>query len=177
MRKKARLMVTLKCERDCPYCVNKDTKLMSQAHRISGVSALKDYDEVIVTGGEPLLDVPATLKTLRALRDQNSVNIKRQTIYLYTSICPPHLEKVIPLVDGITYTIHQHYKPKDMTDLLAFQATVHGQDKSFRLSVSPDINAPLGVVPAIWKSIKIKYWYPIGECLLPEGEELFILEE
>ena len=81
MKKTARVIITSKCDRKCPGCCNSKLDYTSLAKVIGGITALKDYEEVVITGGEPMIN-PAQLYTvIKMLRKQN----KRQKIYLYTA--------------------------------------------------------------------------------------------
>lgn len=77
MKKTARVIITSKCDRKCPGCCNSKLDYTSLAKVIGGITALKDYEEVVITGGEPMIN-PAQLYTvIKMLRKQN----KRQKIY------------------------------------------------------------------------------------------------
>ena len=81
MKKTARVIITSKCDRKCLGCCNSKLDYTSLAKVIGGITALKDYEEVVITGGEPMIN-PAQLYTvIKMLRKQN----KRQKIYLYTA--------------------------------------------------------------------------------------------
>lgn len=99
MKKTARVIITSKCDRKCPGCCNSKLDYTSLAKVIGGITALKDYEEVVITGGEPMIN-PAQLYTvIKMLRKQN----KRQKIYLYTACLTMDDHPVIlKHLDGIT---------------------------------------------------------------------------
>ena len=71
MKKTARVIITSKCDRKCPGCCNSKLDYTSLAKVIGGITALKDYEEVVITGGEPMIN-PAQLYTvIKMLRKQN----------------------------------------------------------------------------------------------------------
>ena len=88
MKKTARVIITSKCDRKCPGCCNSKLDYTSLAKVIGGITALKDYEEVVITGGEPMIN-PAQLYTvIKMLRKQN----KRQKIYGMGSYAIWHTE-------------------------------------------------------------------------------------
>lgn len=100
MKKTARVIITSKCDRKCPGCCNSKLDYTSLAKVIGGITALKDYEEVVITGGEPMIN-PAQLYTvIKMLRKQN----KRQKIYLYTAC----LTRI-----GVPVVIHAYYIESD----------------------------------------------------------------
>lgn len=177
--KTARLITTLKCTRNCSYCANKMGHVKDQMQTIPTKDIglfLRRYDLVCITGGEPLLEfekVSEIITNLRAVR-QNIL------IYMYASIWTKDLQFLIPYLDGIHYTIHE-YLP--FSDYLNTKHFVDSQElfrlypnKSFRLSLSPDIRNPVPIVPEIWKEIRVKKWFSPEENIVPVHEDLFILK-
>lgn len=63
MKKTARVIITSKCDRKCLGCCNSKLDYTSLAKVIGGITALKDYEEVVITGGEPMIN-PAQLYTV-----------------------------------------------------------------------------------------------------------------
>ena len=51
--KKARLIITFDCPRKCSYCCNTYKKIMEHARFTDGLEELTNYDEIMITGGEP----------------------------------------------------------------------------------------------------------------------------
>jgi hypothetical protein len=108
-----------------------------------------------------------------------------QTIYLYTSIWHEDVYAILPYLDGIHFTLHQHYKEIDICTLAQMQTALQ-QTKSTddlregfsaRLAVDPDIGIPLPIVPSCWSEIRTKYWRTEKECIVPVHEDLFIWRE
>ena len=78
MKKTARVIITSKCDRKCPGCCNSKLDYTSLAKVIGGITALKDYEEVVITGGEPMIN-PAqqSLKCSESrIRDRKSIFIR-----------------------------------------------------------------------------------------------------
>lgn len=83
MNKKLRLLVTAKCHNKCPMCCNNQFDI----EKIPVVDRL-DYDEISITGGEPLLaecccetfDLVDSIKNI-----QQAMGLPESKFYLYTS--------------------------------------------------------------------------------------------
>lgn len=97
MKKTARVIITLKCERACSYCCNKYEKIIKQCVHINNLKPLRGYKEVIITGGEPMLNPSRTLSIIRRIKRMNP----KALIYLYTAKYDMKLEDTIELVDGV----------------------------------------------------------------------------
>lgn len=157
---KLRLLVTRKCNRSCEGCCNNDWDLMD----LPTIDSFEGYDEILITGGEPLL----YLKKLRDL----ILNIKKVTdtpIYIYTALIVAIPALLHLPIDGYTVTLH------DKDDLDKFETLEkhiilnRGEynKKSMRLNIFK------GIEPDIqyknWKIKKDMVW--IKDCPIPDGEE------
>jgi hypothetical protein len=106
-----------------------------------------------------------------------------KTLYLYSALWTMSANDFLPLLDGITYTIHD-YTGRGMDEnerLGSVQRGIRlrkGDAKPFtsRLSLAPTIDRVLPVVPTAWDSIKIKRWRGQDENVLPAHETLYLLE-
>lgn len=78
--KKLRLLVTKECHNNCPKCCNKLYDLDS----IPIIDRF-DYDEVCITGGEPMLDLPKVVKIAEMFKTAATVLGKEVKVYLYTA--------------------------------------------------------------------------------------------
>ena len=67
MKKTARVIVTLACNRKCPGCCN---ETIGKVASIGDISVLSDYEEVVITGGEPMLNPDSLLRFIKALKKQ-----------------------------------------------------------------------------------------------------------
>ena len=174
MKKTARVIITFDCNRKCSYCVNNYAYIINQAVVIKDLRQLKGFDEIVITGGEPLLDIGRTRDILKELEYEIVPNAKK---YLYTAIFNPSLHIIIDYLDGITYTMHTDYDE----DQLAFDNVedfirIHN-NKSYRLAISPTLENAFMFYPFLWKEIKIKDWKEEGRCEILKHETLFIYEE
>lgn len=192
MNPTARLITTLKCNRDCSYCCNKHDKIIARMKPLKDLNDLAGYQEIIITGGEPLIDLHRTHKTVVMLRDLYP-NVK---LFLYGSdaILPNSdgnedahrvsemMGDIFLRINGFTWTVHKEYTERDLILLNTVQVALFhyrdgaGCDIISRLSLDPDIDEALPIYPVVWNSIKIKRWRTKNEVCLPEHEDLWIME-
>ena len=171
MKETARVITTFKCVRNCSYCVNKNKEVINQAKRIRCITTLKGYEEILITGGEPTL-FPVDVGNLAVqLRRQNPL-VK---LYLYTTRCDKKLSDILEEFDGATYTLRSDANADDLFSFFDAQRVFSNfSDCSFRLSVDPDIDFAIPIVPSVWSMVKIKVWKE--KCYIPSNEDLYILE-
>ena len=178
---KARLIITFDCPRKCTYCCNSYNRVMAQAERIEDLGALAGLQEVMITGGEPLLYPAKTEAIMWEIRERIP-NIK---IYLYTALYREAMRDILPLVDGVQYSIHEQATSADFYGLFRFQELIAGYwrtGRSFRLYV----DAKAGLQPQcirreLWDRVEVKSWLTEDEIMaqnkhdgLPEGERLLM---
>jgi hypothetical protein len=164
-KKKLRLLVLEECERDCKGCCNKDydlSKLEIAPH------SYEEYDEVLLTGGEPMLVFNMLINLITHIKDTSSAKI-----ILYTSKLnkPGDLDYINRRVDGVTLTLHE---PKDLILFGRFYDEYVRQDYgSWRLNVFRGVDISPHLVDQLrqlgWDVRTDKEWIP--NCPLPEGEE------
>lgn len=181
MKKVARVIVTYNCPRQCENCCNKH---IGNVPEVVFTDLLK-YEELVITGGEPMLLAPRVLEMIHRLR----ANGYEGKIWLYTSCIKTARwadRAVLKEVDGITYTLH--YKPlqtdlrnaRKLSKYILDNLDNRTHKRSDRLLIdsrcytvevlriigSDDYN-PLDH----WTSVKSLKWKD-GACPLPEGEKL-----
>lgn len=106
-----RLLVHETCNRYCELCCNQ-----SPLHDLDDLPVCEDftpYKEVILTGGEPMLD-PLTVSTI--IWQVRTVNPQAK-VYMYTAKSTPPANLLLTLseLDGLTLTLHEQ------KDVPAFQ--------------------------------------------------------
>lgn len=161
-----RLLLWPECDRDCEYCCNKQYDL----NALPVAPDFREYGEIILTGGEPLLYPHVLLDEIK--------RIKRRTmafIYLYTACSTKQVSflRVLREVHGITLTIH---KQEDVDDFYRLQRVLdlHYPDikhKSLRLNIRNGINM-MGMVSHYWH---VDFWEPQLVCPVPDNEVLMRL--
>lgn len=170
MIKKLRLLITKECPKNCEGCCNKDWKL----NKLPIVKHY-NYDEVIITGGEPLNPYSTWGKTELLLDYLNYIDINpKRKVYIYTA--NPDTYKILWKCDGITLTLHDqqsadeffdeyHHKFKETYNLIKYRKNII---LSLRLNIFKDIKIPEDIDLSIWNVKSDIEW--IKDCPLPEDE-------
>lgn len=173
---RARVIVTKKCNRKCKGCCNERLGLIDKV----SFEDLFKYEEICITGGEPMLMSERVVEMIHRLRLQGYTG----KIWLYTASSRKlksywACKMLIDAVDGITYTIH-HGKmetvKKDLTDLRHLDTYLKESDrsgKSDRLYIDSRVfnQDYVDSLSYGWDVIKSLKW-SMDDCPLPEGEEL-----
>lgn len=170
MKKSLRLIVTEKCGRSCEGCCNKDFDLSTHT-KISRLNACdNEYEEILITGGEPLL-FPEKVKDLLY-----GIGSNKKNICLYTA-ASCDLEKLKSILfnyslTGFTFTIHDN---KGIVDFLKIKDLCETWNKSLRLNIF--INELTSIPPMNLYKWDVKFVEWIKNCPIPENEDMRILEE
>lgn len=108
---KLRLLLNPDCDRACAGCCNKTIALNS----LPICTDFTPYEEIMLTGGEPMLHPIPLMQTIRRIRASGT----KARIFLYTARTVPEyaLGAVLSHLDGLTITIHE---PHDVEPFLAF---------------------------------------------------------
>ena len=175
--RKARVIVTTKCDRTCRYCCNSYPHILQQARKIQNISDIKGYDEIIITGGEPLLDANRTLDLIMEAREYNT----GASFYLYTAVFTTGVWRILPWIEGLHYTIHSDASAHDIGQFENMQRTVgrnkHTHTKSHFLTIANDVSLVVPVIPDVWTQVRTKPFKSESECHVPKSETLFLLKE
>lgn len=170
MNKKLRLLVTTKCNNKCPMCCNKQFDF----NKVDIVNRW-DYDEIMITGGEPLLFLLETASIASHIKGiQKAQGYNCSKIYVYTSCISLNIVNILNFVDGVTVTIHNKKDISKFIELSEYllnnKLNYSIKDKSLRLNLFPDIKAllPKDIDLSLWK-IKDIEW--VKDCPIPEEED------
>jgi len=161
---KIRLVMWEDCERECPGCCMRDWDFFSLPP-VTPID-LGAADQILLTGGEPLLD-PYALHMLISYITKYS--LAEVIVYTAKTDDTPLLLGLLGAVDGLTVTLHDQ---SDVTSFLRFNAalpagTLHR--KSLRLNVFKGVDIT-GHSLYHWNVRDNMVW--IKDCPLPEGEVL-----
>jgi hypothetical protein len=158
---KLRLLVTKDCPKSCEGCCNKQWDLDA----LPIETDFSGYDEIYLTGGDPLFRFWETERAIKAIRKQAPY----VPIYLYTSYLRDHLAiySVVPSLAGMTITLHNEQDAHDMVECLHYFSGWE-QIRSYRLHIFKDVYFPREILPAAWQVREGIEW--IENCPLPEGE-------
>lgn len=158
---KLRLLLTSICNRHCVGCCNKDWNLLALSKCVS----YKEYDEIILTGGEPLIYPHKIRETVAKIRKQSDAKI-----FLYTAKTntPETLLSILRILDGLTVTLHD---TSDIKPFNKFNDMLQDSDiasKSLRLNIFKEV--PYYRVDSYgWIVKKDIVW--IENCPLPKDEK------
>lgn len=158
-RKKLRLLLFETCNRSCEGCCNKDWDLTS----LPICTDYSPYREILLTGGEPLLQPELVVQAIREIREQTDA-----PIILYTADLtqPLWLFLISGLIDGLTVTLHTAEDVPLFTD---FDKRFLPSDKlKQRLRLNVFKEAGTVTAKPHWKVKPNMEW--IKDCPLPEGE-------
>ena len=154
-----RILLWERCSRACPGCCNKQWDLTTLP--VASLEELGTYDEIILTGGEPMLYPMAAQHLASLIRTKTHAKI-----YLYTASPNYALYVLLRSLDGVTITLHDQ---SDVPRFIRFKDMLGTEDmeKSLRLNVFRDID--LGSLDLTgWKVRKNMEW--IENCPLPPNE-------
>lgn len=164
LKKDLRLLLLEKCNRNCEGCCNKDFNLKN----LPIETQFAGYENIMLTGGEPLLDPFLIIKTIRIIKNQN----KEAKIILYTAKTdtPYLLIPILMMLNGLTVTLHEQkdVKPfKELTKVLLHSKNDFKKTISFRVNIFKGINVRGGIAN-FWKVKDNMEW--IKNCPLPTNE-------
>lgn len=173
---KLRLIMTEDCNRNCEGCCNKDWDIKS----LPVPTSFKDFEEIIITGGEPLLHRIKLLDLVSLIRNETTA-----PIILYTALLdnPEFIIQLLymNMIDGLTITLHEN---EDKFPLFTFLGVLMSsfpftQEKTLRINIFEEVELSLLEKAMLLQSpFKIKSgirW--ITNCSLPNDEVLMRLPE
>ena len=154
---KLRLLMWEECNRSCKGCCNKDWQLekIPVCHDFTG------FDEIMLTGGEPMLYPNDIHRTIRSIRKTN----RDGEIYVYTAKLDNIGDAigVLCAADGMCVTLHEQ---RDVLKFLGFANATQGIDRSLRVNVFKGVI--MRIAPKGWDVKGEIEWIPNSP--LPEGE-------
>jgi hypothetical protein len=160
---KLRLLLHTQCKKACEGCCNKDWDLT----KLPKVSSFKDFSEINLTGGEPMLYPYLILDTIYMIRNQN----KSVPIYLYTADVSDSYGLLVLLekINGLTVTLHGQEDVESFrlcNELMKYAKKI-GWEKSLRLNIFKGIDTG-DIDLSLWKVKKDIEWQK--NCPLPKDE-------
>lgn len=113
----ARVILTFRCNRACPGCCNGQ---LPEHRNIYKSDELMNYEELVLTGGEPMLFQEEVISLIDSLRQRGYTG----KVYMYTSFWDDTLRSKVLLskLDGFTFTLHAECTDKDIMALKALSA-------------------------------------------------------
>lgn len=174
--RKARVILNWACGRTCLLCCNDYQTIMAGRKIITDLDGFAGYDEVMLTGGDPLLiRKDDLLAIVRRLRDINVIRI-----YLYTTWWNKKAEAVLPLIDGVHFSLHPDAGQREMELLRRVEeSAMKNPNKSFRLFVDSAIQMP-SITASVWTRVERKEFMTEAQLLkiqpggIPQDESLYV---
>ncbi len=170
MKNILRLLLWEACDRDCEGCCNKqwDLDALPVAQDFTG------YDEIILTGGEPMLSPARVMDAIRLIRK----DAPETPIYMYTANVVDRITvyEILGHIQGRTVPLHAQndVQPFLMFDSYLTFCAYPFERTSLRLNVFKDILG-YGTCKMDWKVKRDIEW--IENCPLPQGETFMRLED
>jgi len=163
---KLRLILFTECDRNCEGCCNQDWDIPNLPD--AGINELEQYEEIMLTGGEPMLAPLLVHQVINNIRE-----VSKAKVYVYTAKMVPIFELAAVLMhsDGITITLHEQ---EDVYSFLEFARYIDInalkiKNKSLRLNIFKGILLPSNIDNQ-WVIKQDIEW--LKNCPLPEGETL-----
>ena len=162
--KTLRLLLWDTCNRSCEGCCNKDWDLVNLP-RIS-LNDMAQYDQIILTGGEPMIFPETLMATIRSIR-QAAPNSQ---IILYTAwvVAAFTAIDVLDMVDGMTVTLHEPDDVQYFEDFSSFIPLWMRRNRSLRLNIFDGVPMPEEQYLSDWRVKSSIQW--IENCPLPKNE-------
>lgn len=112
MKKTARVIVTFGCNRKCPGCCNSQ---LPEYRTVHSDEELMKYQEIVITGGEPMLVPGKVLEFINRMWDKGY----RGKMYMYTSFWNGKgiSKEILKELDGFTFTLHAECTDVDIIAL------------------------------------------------------------
>ena len=162
---KLRLLLTERCNRNCPGCCNKDYDLNKLPIELDfRTLEEKEYELIMITGGEPLVVPDALYKAVGQIRKRTT-----SPIIVYTAKVDDIriTNWILDIVDGLTVTLHNQ---DDVMSFLKFAVFMnhYKQPKSLRLNVFEGVELPPFKYEKMWQVKRDLVWKE--HCPIPDDE-------
>ena len=164
------------CNRHCENCCNKE-EVFEQHNVLNNIDDLLTYDEILITGGEPMLIPMKVRNFIKLLREGKDYKGK---IYLYTALYEKHLnkyyEEILDMINGLHFTVHNEATDKEIMQLKQLsESYLPLDDKSCRLAIDSRLYDKYdfsNIDFSPWSVVRKLKW--LVNCPLPEKEKLFL---
>lgn len=173
MKKTARILITTKCNRNCPGCANEKFIKSDEMHIMEHLTEIVKYNEIIITGGEPMLQPNKVANMIWDIR-----YISKAPIFMYSSTVDLKVARhnsILRLLDGLTYTVHYESTMKDIMMLQYLSTKLKNFAPKLKTRLLLDSRLPqkyelLNIDFGAWDIVKWLEWKQDGDCPLPEHE-------
>lgn len=158
--KKLRLLVTPECNRNCEGCCNKEWNLEA----LPACTSYEGYDEIILTGGEPMLYPRRVQNIIHQIKSENPT----AKIILYSAHQEKLLQHSLMLehIDGITLTLHTRDDAMKFAMMNEMLLSIEFGHMNLRLNVFKECDYEPHLI--MWNVKNNIEW--IKDCPLPQDE-------
>jgi hypothetical protein len=175
---KARVIVTMKCQRHCKNCCNTGDVFLEH-EVIDDIESLLSFDEIIITGGEPMLILNEVILFINELRVIHGYSGK---IYVYSALYNDALRAeyldLFKYINGIHFTIHAEATDQEVMELKQLSEILPRRSGlTFRLSIDERLYDRYdfsNIDLSTWSVVRKMKW--LVNCKLPADEKLLIYE-
>ena len=174
MRNNCRVVLTDKCNLDCSFCcMKKKETFYSFKNQTALWIAKQRYDEIGITGGEPLVEFERLVQFICLLKYFN----KDAKIYLYTNGSLLHTETAATLkiagLNGINWS--PKHKPRKYGTELSQMSFIHADLIPIRILIQNDLPDKDLLRYAANNGMETHIW-TIGDCYNMETEDRFRID-
>lgn len=171
-RNNCRVVLTDRCNLTCKFCCMKDKDIYSSfVNQPALLIAMREYDEIAITGGEPLLEPEKLIQFICLLKYFN----KDAKIYLYTNgrLLQSEIAATLKLA-GLTGI---NWSPKEKPNLIRKQQIcfIHNCLIPVRILVQDKLMDDSLLQYSIDNEMQIRQW-TIGDCYNMEIEDRFRID-
>lgn len=178
MNKKLRLLVTTECPDKCPMCYNNSWDFSSLP-----VVDRWNYEEIMITGGEPLIHTNKVAGLIGSIQGISEVYMDIPKVYVYTSTAAwDRVRTISGYADGIVLTpysqggIDKFVELNNMMQEVKETKSDFIKGKSLRLDLFADMKLllPEHIGLSLW-NVKEMEW--LENCPLPQGGDFRRIKE
>ncbi len=172
MRHNCRVVLTDRCNLDCDFCCMKDKKIYDSFKSCSPFHvAASDFEEIAITGGEPLLELKKLVQFICLIKYFN----KDAKIYLYTNgilLCnETALVLKIAGLTGINWSPKEKPPAYDMMQM----TFIHACQIPIRIIIQDVLVDDDILKYALDNSMQIRQW-TLGDCDDMEPEDRYRID-
>lgn len=176
MKRTARLLVTLACSRGCGYCCNAIPGVQEQFRPLADLDDLDDYAEIVLSGGEPMEDPKLTRGIVYELFSRRPL----RPLYLYTARYVPELAPMLPMLRGITYTLHKGATAAELERFQKMQRALRSSRRldsghcTDRLMLDESVEPVITIDARVWSEVRVKHWACTPDDPVFDAEDLYV---
>ncbi len=172
MRSNCRVVLTDRCNLDCDFCCMKDKEIFDSFKLCSPFHvAASDFEEIAITGGEPLMEPEKLVQFICLIKYFN----KNAKIYLYTNGDLLSIETAQTLLTAGLNGINWSPKRKPGTGRQQRMSFIHACKIPIRILIQDVLVDDDILKYALDNSMQIRQW-TLGDCADMEPEDRYRID-